>query len=109
MISNLVNWYVSFPHELKFFQQVDYLRIARTEVVLSHFACAQRCGPGQEGFSFWVPSTGQDSTDLYFPLELVRAPVTSHRGGPFTKQPCLKMELFSNGPPDPEKNISTKN
>lgn len=47
--------------------------------------------------SFWAPKAAQDSTALYFLFELVCVPAALHRDGPFTRRPCLKMELLSSG------------
>lgn len=83
--------------------------MAQIEAVLSRFAGAHRCGPGEEGFSLWVSTRAQDLIALYFPFDLVHTRISSPRGGPVTKQSCLKMELLSSGPPGPEKNISAQN
>lgn len=62
----------------------------------------------RRGFSSWVPGTAQDLIALSFPFELEHVPISLPRGGPFTKQSCLKMELLSSGPPGLEKNTSTQ-
>lgn len=65
--------------------------------------------PRGEEFGLWVPGTAQDLIALHVPFELLHVPISLPKGGPFTKQPCLKMELLWSGPPGPEKNTSTRN
>lgn len=85
------------PHEFKFFQQVDYLRIAQTEVVLSHFAHGWRCGPGERGVRFLGANHCLRFSCSFFPIWTGACTRARRGGGPFTKQPCLKVELLSSG------------
>lgn len=72
-----------------------YLRMAQTEVKLSYFAGAQSYGPGEERSNFGVQRTVQDSTALYFPFELVHAPLGG-TGSFIYGWPIYKAPLFEN-------------